>query len=54
MKQLLFATFFCSVFIFNGVSYAQEANANADAPKDRDWGIEIEPSGFIISMFVLL
>lgn len=48
MKQLLFATFFCSVFIFNGVSYAQEANANADAPKDRDWGIEIEPSSFIL------
>lgn len=51
MKQLLFATFFCSVFIFNGVTFAQEANA--DAPKDRDWGIEVEPSGFLFKGYGL-
>ncbi|MES2285904.1 MAG: hypothetical protein V4547_09475 [Bacteroidota bacterium] len=45
MKQLLYTALFCSAFIFSGVTYAQEANA--DATKDRNWGIEVEPSGFL-------
>lgn len=45
MKQLLFITFFCSLFLFNMVTYAQEPVV--EAKKDRDWSIEIEPSAFI-------
>ncbi|MCE9539563.1 MAG: hypothetical protein K8R85_10130 [Bacteroidetes bacterium] len=45
MKQLLFVALFCIISIFNGTGYAQDAKV--DATKDRDWAIEVEPSGFL-------
>lgn len=51
MKQFLLATFFCSVFILNGIGYAQEVNDNPQ--KDKDWRIEVEPSAFALKGFGL-
>jgi hypothetical protein len=51
MKKLLFFTFFCSLFIFNKISFAQDVT---DVPKnDKDWRIEIEPSGFVLHGYSL-
>lgn len=43
MKKLLFIASFITVF--NAAGHAQEVSDVA--VKDRDWGVEIEPSGFI-------